>query len=177
MILLDLDTLASKLRDDELSERDKFNYAVLLAIFWSLAGPTGVLALPPNVTVLIVYAVVIAVFLIGLITCYKVNERGDGRAFVERLVVLGGPVGLRMLLITNAAWFAVLFFVGQAKFISTWSASKQLFVSAVIQLIAYILGVLWLRGAMDIASSGPKQTSGPIERGNQALEYQRSNNG
>ena len=162
MILLDLDTLATKLRDDELTERDKYKYVVLFVVLGVLSTPNAVPASEANATFLLYFvlyhAAVLALVLIGLGGCYKINQRGDGNDFAERLCVLAGPVLLRTVIVTNVVWFFFLYVLSA----DAWTFSNQFIASAIIQLIAYILGIMWLRNAIEIASLRARIPAAPM---------------
>jgi len=90
--------LASDLKADAVSERDKRNYliagSVLVSLSIYLAPMDGV---EPNQLVLIEAVVAILITIVGIAICHDVNDGGDKRAFLDRFVCMSFPLMIRLL--------------------------------------------------------------------------------
>lgn len=164
MIFTHLDDLATNLRDDKLTEADKFEYLVLLVVLSGLSGSTVVFNPWRSAAQPWLLVSTVAFFLIGLTVCVRLNQRGDNRAFLERVIVLGAAISLRLTLVTHAVWYgAMALKVGPGATIAEWTQAQTFTVLAVIQLSAYGIGFAWLYTTLEIASGGPIRTSAVIK--------------
>lgn len=95
MHLLNYRWLARDLRDNKLSEREKFSYIIGLLI---LSAPLLVPTIPTNtqnITADLINALVfILIMIIGTIFLYRKNQQGDGKNFLERYICLSFPIGI-----------------------------------------------------------------------------------
>jgi hypothetical protein len=103
--------LVQELASGNVSEDQSLRYAMLSAVlataslyyaYWVGADRTGLL--------LMEFAVVCAISLIGLYECFKANGRSNGSEFLKRLFCLGVPVGLKVFLV--ALLVSQLLYVG-----------------------------------------------------------------
>lgn len=155
MNILDADTLAIRLRDESVSEREKLNYLFLLMAMALFTGSPNLITILRQPFWLLIYGAVLAVGVIGIIVCYETNRRGDNRAFVERLVILAAPVSVRVIGILYIA----LMVLTRTGVLRNFRYTTNMMVWGACQVVVFSLGVLWLRGAIALASSGPIRTS------------------
>jgi hypothetical protein len=98
MLLLSPARVALGLRTDTLSEAQKAGLVIagviLTAVLGSLSAPRG-FSTWGNVLYLVLYVAGMAA---GIWACYRANEEGDGRGFVERYVCLSVPLTALMYL-------------------------------------------------------------------------------
>jgi hypothetical protein len=107
MYLWNARRLALALRAGRLTEADKAKYLIAGSVLSSLGGGSALSALQSMVTALPLIGSV-AVTVAGIWACYRANQRGDGRAFVERFVCLVLPVMVRWLVLLWGVWFGLV---------------------------------------------------------------------
>lgn len=151
-----------------MSEAQKFTYLTLLVAVGYFSGSVSLVAVVRDPKAVILHVGLLLTYIFGLGACYIVNRRGDNREFVERAIVLGAPISLRMLLIVYGGWYGFLAFIGPDELIRTPTAARVL-VPIALQLVAYLAGFLWLRRGIQIASSGPNRTSAVIRSAGHSL--------
>ena len=169
MILFDLDDLATRLRDDAISEREKLNYLLLLVAVSFFTGSASLFAVLRRPILLLVYFFLLMVYLIGVILCYDVNRRGDDRSFTERFIILGAPILLRMYLMSSVIWWVIRVGAGPYSF-ARMGIVGWLTMTAGLELITYAAGFYWMREAIEIASSGPRRTSAVLHATNHSMK-------
>ena len=95
MHLLNYKQLARDLRDNKVSEREKFSYVIGLLI---LSAPLLVPTTPINahdITADLISAFVfILIMIAGTVLLYRKNQQGDGKNFLERYICLSFPIGI-----------------------------------------------------------------------------------
>lgn len=100
MYLWNTTKLASDLKADVVTERDKLNYlivAAVLATFGSYAlALTGV---EGNKLMLVEGGVAIVVTIVGIIMCYDMNLSGDNRSFLDRFICMSLPLAIRLVVL------------------------------------------------------------------------------
>ena len=100
MIWWDAGRLAQELRAGRVSARDQLHYLLASLVLQTLSGRASLLAavLPGGGGPRVAFwpLLTLAVAAAGFVACFRANARGDGRAFLERVVCLGLPVGLRV---------------------------------------------------------------------------------
>jgi len=133
--------LADELREQRLTEREKFAYVFTTAALKSVLAPLSFLAGPNRGHLPILMIGSASIMLSGLAYCFRVNQQGDGRYFIERYICLAVPIACRVLLISlsafialNAVLAATLGKPAATAFRSSWGAPATL--SALI-IIAY----------------------------------------
>jgi hypothetical protein len=86
--------LVEELAHDALSERMKVTYFVFTAVLWTAAS------LIPNPKPWTIFDnfqfLSIAITMLGYVVCFRVNQAGDGRCFVERAVIISVPLTIRV---------------------------------------------------------------------------------
>jgi hypothetical protein len=112
MYLWNAERLALALRAERLTETDKAKYLMVGALLAGLSPQAGLIGLR-NITDAVQVGGGLAVTLGGIWICFRANQRGDGRAFIERFYCLFVPVYVRWLALYYAAWIT-LALVGEA---------------------------------------------------------------
>ena len=153
--LISVMKLAEDLRDGRVSERDKLQYlfvwAVLSTVF-SLLTAAKAQVLDQNTVVATGGMLVVACF--GLWACFEANQRGDGHSFVERVVLLGIPLAIRMFVLLNASWYTIVWAVSAAGMTDAWREEQRSMTMLAIQVAVYIAVMVWLRNAVAVAAQG-----------------------
>ena len=106
MYFWNADRLVAALRAGRLTEAEKARYYAAGSVLGALSARPG-LAAWNTAEGAVRAAALLAIMLGGIALCYHANRRGDGRAFVERMVCLTVPVYVRWLLLYYGAWFAL----------------------------------------------------------------------
>jgi hypothetical protein len=82
--------LVEELARDALPEREKATYFVFTAVLWTASS---LIRNPKPWTVFDnIWFMVIATTLLGYMMCFRVNKAGDGRCFIERVVIISVPL-------------------------------------------------------------------------------------
>jgi hypothetical protein len=85
--------LVEELARDALSEREKVTYFVFTAVLWTSAS---LIRNPKPWTVFDnIQLLSIAITIVGYVICFRVNKAGDGRCFIERVVIISVPLTFR----------------------------------------------------------------------------------
>lgn len=106
MYLWNARRLALALRAGRLNEADKAKYLLVSVLLGSLSAQPGLTTLT-SATAVVQAVAAVAVTLGGIWLCFGANQRGDGRAFIERFYCLMVPVYVRWLVMYYAAWIAL----------------------------------------------------------------------
>lgn len=93
-------TLALRLKNDQLNTREYFWYLLFflaLNFFISLAIPQLVMNLVPQLDSIKfwdfhVFEILLLITAIGTFICYRINQSGDGKAFIERYICLASVI-------------------------------------------------------------------------------------
>jgi prolipoprotein diacylglyceryltransferase len=141
--------LADALAADSLSERDKFHYLLIWAVFGIVVGQlVGTSPRWDNLR-LLATAPSLLITVAGLVACFQANARGDNRAFLERYLCLSVPVGL----VTSAVYYLLYYGMGlvglRAGWVesdaSNWNGTAMALVGSVIALTLFYI---WMRALM-----------------------------
>ncbi|MEX0940289.1 MAG: hypothetical protein WDZ41_02940 [Candidatus Babeliales bacterium] len=104
MYYLNMYKLAHDLKNNVVTEWEKFKYLVggilLFNWFWQLCKPPiakdvyQIIFFGKAIVVFNILAIVL--FLYGIYNCWKINQKGNGKNFIERFVCLNFPAFIRM---------------------------------------------------------------------------------
>ncbi len=145
--------LAGALAAGELSEREKFHYLLVWAVIGILV-PSHLGGWTDWSRIRVAFVVVsLVIAVIGLLTCFGANARGDNRAFLERYLCLSVPLGI----MTYVAYYAIYYgiaLVGLAVgWVETnagnWDANTMGLISSMSALVLYFL---WMRASITRAA-------------------------
>lgn len=108
MLLLDPGRVAAGLRTGELTEAQKAK--LVLGGFVVVSLLTASSASVPRTWGGVLYAVLyLACSVAGIWSCFRANEEGDGRSFVERYVCLSAPLSVLMYLAYVVLFYGAFF--------------------------------------------------------------------
>ena len=146
--------LADALNRDHVSDADKLRYLMLVSALGVLSGArAGSPAGGWSGDRLWFAGIGLLITLSGLYSCFAVNRRGDGRAFLERYICLSAPLSVAVY-----ALFFFLYWAGWQLSAATghgtpadaeWYSRRMSLVISMVTLIAYYQ---WLRALFRRAS-------------------------
>ena len=92
--------LVLKMKNDELSQTEKFKYflvfIILTTIFGGLSSYTSISPTFQSVIASILRAVIV---IAGTILCYGTNKKGDDREFIDRIICISLPLGIKFFVV------------------------------------------------------------------------------
>ena len=137
-----------------MTEKDKLRYVIFAAVVQFLFASPGALYMIQQPTTLAVYGIWIAIAVIGILYCFRANQDGDGRNFIERFVCLGAPLFLRWVTAVYGSlivlWTGWSFFGTGRTLAPTWGSSVYM----ILMVPLYGLYYLWLRKYIRVAAAG-----------------------
>ena len=135
--------LADELREGRLSEQQKFQYVLTTTLLHYLVGPQSLATGPRDARTVTVLAGSAAIALAGLLVCFRVNQHGDGRHFIERYMCLAVPCIVRTYTIGYLLYYglaiAVLLMAGQPGLAMFRDAWRLPLVFGALLLVTYFL--------------------------------------
>ena len=153
--------LAQKLHHNQLTEKDKFKYlfvgmAITLGYMFILSQGYTADTLPDNLYLSSAWRFIIfcAVEFLILILFYHYNQKGDGKNFIERYIVLSFPImiktGIMMILTAFPVGIGLLVFLIKSH---NFSFEEAVYISTLpTTLVAYLLSLYYHLDAVKIAS-------------------------
>lgn len=113
MHLLNYKQLARDLRDNKVSEKQKLQYFIALAVITTIGSFAPSVDYVGNMPMLIVDILIAIIGLFMMIMLYRQNQNGDGKHFLERYICLSFPMLVIMFMvifiISTLFWFIVGF--------------------------------------------------------------------
>jgi len=99
MYFWNVKALVNDLRDDKITEHEKFKYFFLIVVVNSFLYISPAHHLLPNY---LLYSNLVQAVLtgLGLYSCYKANYQGDNKDFIGRYICLFVPTTIRIMLLT-----------------------------------------------------------------------------
>lgn len=99
MYWLNMRKLAVDLREGRVDEKERFKYYLATFIAWNLivqvffhfGGPFHLERLIPA-------ALNLSVTILGIFVCYSINKKGDNKDFIGRMICLGWPIGMWVII-------------------------------------------------------------------------------
>lgn len=107
--------LAERFRKNEVPSWERFRYYILILILVTIISTKTIAhywATQLNIWAIAIDAALLFLTVIGTYLCYTTNSKGDGREFIERMVCIGFPVLVQMLLLTLVFSVLATFIVG-----------------------------------------------------------------
>ena len=139
--------LADALREGTVRDQDKLVYVAAASV---LAVTVNRLRAGSWTREVLMFDVAcIAVVLAGVFWSYRVNQRGDGRQFVERFFLLSVPVSLVTYLLFFAFYYGLGLMAAAGGSLDRWPSFAA---TAVASLLALIVTYWWLGTLMRRAS-------------------------
>jgi hypothetical protein len=146
--------LAIAFRDDRLHDRNKY-HLVLLGSGLQLVFGQGFLFTSRAAGNTQLFLIALAIMVWGIRASYKVNSRGDGRAFVERYVCLSVPISIYATLAYLIAAFVIRGLTGSGAATSGPALSLAWFGFSVSTYVAVYLALRFYIGIASSASVQP----------------------
>ena len=108
MYLWKVDSLVDDFRSGNVSQKEEFKYMLLLTVFMCLAcDPILYIDYSYNMYDAIVTCSTIIITIFGLYYCFKINSSGDNKDYLVRVVCIGLPVIIRVIV-----FFIPIIFIG-----------------------------------------------------------------
>jgi hypothetical protein len=150
MYIWNVKALAQDLKAGQVSQKEKMKYFLVTIIVQMLM--TSMPAQPSlQYGDFIRTVIFIIITAIGIVVCYKANSRGDDKEFVERIICLSLPIGVRISLllfiglILDIIIATVLQFGPQALEVSIF----------IVSIIVLIITLTWMRSyIIDVSGAG-----------------------
>jgi hypothetical protein len=150
MYIWNVKALAQDLKAGQVSQKEKMKYFLVTIIVQMLM--TSMPAQPSlQYGDFIRTVIFIIITAIGIVVCYKANSRGDDKEFVERIICLSLPIGVRISLllfiglILDIIIATVLQFGPQAVEVSIF----------IVSIIVLIITLTWMRSyIIDVSGAG-----------------------
>lgn len=99
--------LAEDLREGRVTEKERFKYFLATFAAWGLAVQlflyTGIVLSEEN---LVSSTIMLALAVLGIGLCYRINKNGDNADFVPRMICLGWPISI-LVVVVYSAFFLV----------------------------------------------------------------------
>ena len=135
-----VNALADDLKADRLSEKEKMIYFFLSSIvtvfFLEFSLYMGQVPDRVNITSSILNVLVNAA---GLLFCYQANKKGDNKAFIERIICLSVPIGVRVIIASSLLYIVYLIgFVVSGHEIDSASGVMDVLFGVAFEVIFYI---------------------------------------
>ena len=135
--------LADELREDRLSEQQKLHYVLATTLLHYLVGPQSLATGARDARSVTLVAGSAAIAIAGLLVCFRVNQHGDGRHFIERYMCLAVPCIVRTYAIGYLLYYglgiAVLLTAGEPGLATSRDAWQLPLVFGALFLVAYFL--------------------------------------
>jgi membrane associated rhomboid family serine protease len=132
--------LADELREKQLSELQKFHYLLGGTVLHYIIGLRSLSNGPLDGRTLLMVILPTATAAVGLIICFRTNQRGDSLNFVERYICLSVPTMVRVYLISFVAFICFRIVVATTGGKDAWQAiwhSWGMHVFGFVVLVAY----------------------------------------
>ena len=171
MYFLNYKQLAEDLRDCKVSEKQKFNYLITSFIFLNFdvicRSINGLLWetfseywqkiiidswTPMNFIVEGVFFIIMGIMLFAL---YIINQRGDGKNFIERIACLYLPISIRITIL-GTIWGLLILSIGYICFSISVTDKLWDYVGIPLEMIVLVYGFVLLAKSLTIASTPKK---------------------
>jgi len=143
MYLWNTKALAKELKEGTLSEGEKFKYYLFGVIIYALLFEFGgYLDKEIFTTVnLLLSITIVSLDIIGIYLCYEANKQGDGLLFIERIVCLSVPLGIRILVLSIVLLiiFSIVGAIFSAIFFPDYSANSL--ADIILTLTLYVISI------------------------------------
>src|SRR5512143_3980273 len=93
MLILSPSRVAAALRSESLSPEAKLRLMLAWVVVASLFGSRPLVG-ARSWTEFVLAVLYVAAMIVGIRRCFRANQAGDGRAFIERYICLGVPIAI-----------------------------------------------------------------------------------
>jgi hypothetical protein len=170
MYLWRVDRLVEYFRNDQVTEREKLKYMILYGVLLAAVpevGLWGAGSMGYEYTHMSAVGVLVGVVItiLGTYYCYAKNRDGDNRDFITRIMCIGLPVTIRVIVLFLPA-FVVLVILEQVYGIGTrtnefgQSVSYATWLDVLFAAVSYAVAYLYLAKKMAVvaqAAPAPEQ--------------------
>lgn len=107
MYLWKVDSLVEDFRSEKVTQEEEFKYMLVFTIAVAFASDPALYAGSSyNQYDAMVSVIVLGISIFGVYYCYKINSGGDNKDFIVRMMCIGLPVMVRVLVIMFPAYLA-----------------------------------------------------------------------
>lgn len=100
MYIWKIDNLIEDLKNNNVSQKEQFKYALTLSIFMGLAAdPSLSIGVEYGIMDFISTVAMLVITIFGLAICYKANKSADDKDFILRFFTMGLPITVRFIVI------------------------------------------------------------------------------
>jgi ABC-type multidrug transport system fused ATPase/permease subunit len=106
--------LAEDFQQDRVDEKERFKYCLATFVLWTAlielayysGGTLKLLNFMDSVATM-------AITIIGIILCYRANKSGDNMDFIGRMICLGWPISVKILVLFSIFWAIFYLVIGR----------------------------------------------------------------
>lgn len=102
--------LSIDLKENKISQRDVLNYFFILLIMDSISAMYVLKSSNNQGLTLLSALIALIIHLVGISLCFKNNEQGDGKNFLDRLICLALPINIKVMVWWGLCTVIMLFF-------------------------------------------------------------------
>ncbi|MBB2971207.1 hypothetical protein [Mesorhizobium sp. RMAD-H1] len=109
--------LAARFKSGAVPPRERFLYFISTALFSAIGGSAFLFqdssGIPVNEFDVFLDITNVLIVFIGIIFCYRANQSGDGKEFIERMTCIGFPAMIQsfMVFLIAAAFYLLLIYI------------------------------------------------------------------
>jgi hypothetical protein len=145
MVFWNVEKLAVRFKNNEVTEKEKFQYLLIFLVSTSLLSYFPV-EYTSNGEKYIEMFVALTISILGTLACYIQNQKGDGRFFIERFISLGFPIGIKIIVLGILLYILFLFI---SLFVTAGRLVDHLFIDilfiTIAEIVFYMLVYRWIR--------------------------------
>ena len=136
-------TLSENLKNNELSQTDKFKYFFIIIVINTIIFEfSSGIEDYENIYLVVGSSLNVLITVFGLIFCYKTNQSGDNKEFIERYFCLSLPITIK-LIVLFLVLFAVYITVDIAVFNGLESLEEDQSIFEVASIVMFGLLFYW----------------------------------
>ena len=155
--------LAEDLREGRVGEKDRFMYFLATILVWTASGnlPRSSIELP--ITEVAALPISVVIVLTGTIICYRANRSRDNTDLIGRMVALGWPIFVKVVVLSVVPAFAMISLidiVGTAMGYASDQIQKAWDLGGVVYVLVFGIVYYWLLYQYVKLVAQPKEARG-----------------
>ncbi|GAE35153.1 hypothetical protein [Halalkalibacter akibai] len=147
MIIWNIEKLALKLKNNEITEKEKFIYFFIYIVLSGFVGYYTI-EFASNLQRMIELLITSIITILGLLFCFNINQKGDGKVFIERYICLSLPISIRIIVygtLLYGLYMIIALFTMSGYYDPTNDLLLDFVYTFLIQLVFYVLLYRWIR--------------------------------
>lgn len=134
MYLWKVDSLVEDFKSGNVNQKEEFKYMLLFTITMALVSdPALYIGSSYNYYDTISSVIMLGISILGVYYCYKINSCGDNKDFIVRVMCIGLPVMIRVLVVMIPVFIVVG--ILEAALLNPESLNEETFESNPIQVV------------------------------------------